>query len=388
MSVLEKLSGRILDSDSHEMYPARLWPEVFGEATAPLAALLQQHSPDAPNTLNAAVERDEAELTEETAESVWGAGSYAPGSFDMRRRLEMMDFFGIDKQLIFASGVGMVGMMCVSDPPAAWLELIGMPETGGIDLPEIGRLMCTMYNDWCISVSQVSPRLRPVAFIDSTSMEGAIAEFERVYEGGVRAVLMPSGLPPGGKAPGHPDLDPLWRTFTEHNVPLLLHSGTDFGLLRSGAWHDYGFDAATWGQGSQLAVGSQNYLTSMIYGGVFERHPELYVGCVEMGAYWIGPMAENTDYVAEQFSRRLSKVLSLKPSEYIRRNVRCSSWWWEDIDKYIERQGLEDVYIFGSDYPHFEGGKDPLNRQANRLARLGETVAEKFFVHNPSVLLP
>jgi hypothetical protein len=68
--------------------------------------------------------------------------------------------------------------------------------------------------------------------------------------------------------------------------------------------------------------------------------------------------------------------------------VRVTPFWWEPIDKYIERFGLEDVYAYGSDYPHFEGGVDPANTYAKALERLGPTVAEKFFVTNAELLMP
>jgi hypothetical protein len=60
----------------------------------------------------------------------------------------------------------------------------------------------------------------------------------------------------------------------------------------------------------------------------------------------------------------------------------------QPVDQYIERYGIEDVYCYGSDYPHLEGGKDPMARFAARLERLGPTIMEKFFVKNGTYLLP
>jgi hypothetical protein len=58
------------------------------------------------------------------------------------------------------------------------------------------------------------------------------------------------------------------------------------------------------------------------------------------------------------------------------------------VDEYIETYGLEDVICYASDYPHLEGGKDPMGRFSNRLAHLGSDVTEKFFVHNGKWILP
>ena len=402
MTAVQEFHGRILDSDSHELAPAPLWPEIFGEVTRPFANIFSAIcSPQAVNSMNADVKEDVAPINADTADAVWQAGGYAPGAFDMNRRLEVMDYFGIDRQLVFASGVGGLGFICVSDPPDLWKMALGLGDVA--EAQSIGREMCKAYNDWCITNSKVSPRLRPVASIETTSMEAAIAESERVIDGGVRAAWVLHGLPPDGKSPGHPDLDPLWRVFADNQVPVIFHIGGDLTVLRSDQWSNYGFDSNMFGSGrpmdcieinldpysfSTMHLGAENYLSAMVFGGVFERHPELRVGCVETGAHWVGPMAENLDNVALQFARRLSGTLSMKPSEYINRNVRVTSFFWEPVDRYMERYGLEDVYTFGTDYPHFEGGKDPLNREAAKLERLGKSAQEKYFVTNGELLLP
>ena len=41
-----------------------------------------------------------------------------------------------------------------------------------------------------------------------------------------------------------------------------------------------------------------------------------------------------------------------------------------------------------TDYPHYEGGKDPIQVMAERLQPLGRDVAEKFFVTNATLVMP
>jgi hypothetical protein len=91
----------------------------------------------------------------------------------------------------------------------------------------------------------------------------------------------------------------------------------------------------------------------------------------------------------EQFPRRYKGVLSKKPSEYIQRNVRVSPFNFEPVDQWIERfPYLQDVYCFSTDYPHYEGGKEPIKVMAERLQRLGSDVMEKFFVTNAEWMMP
>jgi predicted TIM-barrel fold metal-dependent hydrolase len=139
---------------------------------------------------------------------------------------------------------------------------------------------------------------------------------------------------------------------------------------------------------STMHFGAQNFVTTMILGGVFERHPDLRVGVIELTSHWVGPMVENLTGWRDMFAKRLAGTLSLSPSEYLSRNVRVSSFYWEPVDKFIERFGLEDVYVFSSDYPHVEGGIDTAQAFADRLKRLGPDLIEKYFVTNADLLLP
>lgn len=399
---LDGISGRILDADSHEMVPAALWADVFGPTTAPLADLaLRFQEPDALCSLSVPVVKDDAPISDD----MWQAGAKSPGAFDMIRRLEVMDTLGIDQSLVFFTGVGAMGILGVSASAADFRQYMGVeiPDLNGLELTDdllmlAGRMMIAAHNEWAIETGKLSPRLRPVGILVASDLAEAVAEAERLISAGIRAVNLISGLPPAGLSPGHPDLDPLWRVFAESNVPVVLHGAGDFALLKSPAWGDYGLNN-TFGKYkslevafnpyiiSQLHAGVQNFVTTMIFGGVFERFPALRVGCIEVSAHWVGPATENMANVGRQF-RRLTSHLTLTPAEYFRRNIRVTPFWWEPVDQYIDRFGLEDVYIYGSDYPHFEGGRDPARIFSGYLERLGQTVTEKFFVTNSQLLMP
>lgn len=399
---LDDISGRILDADSHEFVPAGLWADVFGPVTAPFADLaLRFHEPDALNSLSAPVEKDDAPISEDT---LWQLGAYSPGAVDMSRRLEVMDALGVEQSLIFFTGVGAMGVLGVSASAKDFKHFMGveMPDLGGMEFTDdvllaAGRILIQAHNDWAIQTAKLSPRLRPVGVLEVQDLATAVADAERLISSGVRAINLISGIPPAGLSPGHPDLDPLWRVFAESNVPILLHGAGDFGFLKSPAWADYGMNN-TFGKYknlevafnpysiSQLNLGVQNYVTAMIFGGVFERFPTLRLGCIEVSAYWVGPATENMANVGRQF-RRLTSHLSLTPAEYFERNIRVTPFWWEPIDQYIDRFGLEDVYVYGSDYPHFEGGCNPAKIFSGYLERLGSAVTEKFFVTNSRLLM-
>jgi hypothetical protein len=77
------------------------------------------------------------------------------------------------------------------------------------------------------------------------------------------------------------------------------------------------------------------------------------------------------------------------PSEYINRNVRVTPFNFEPVDRYFDRYpNLSDVYCYSSDCPHREGGKESHMKFDPTLAKLDETVKDKFFRTNGEWLLP
>ena len=335
MTVLDTVSGRIIDTDNHEYVPAHMWVEKFGEVSKFIAEFfINEHDPNGLESYTAPVYEDEGPVSKELIEKGWGTnrppvGAVAPGAINMRRRVKVMDTYGVDQTFIFAGGPGVIGYMFIQVPERVG-QLMGDVNMTHEQLLECGRSMLIGYNDWCIETAKISPRLRPVAFIDTTDLDLAIAEIDRVAANGIRAVAIPQGLPPGGISPGHPDADPLWDAVVRHDLPVLFHPGGDYGILNSGAWSNYGLsngagkvlespegilDPWTW---SSMHLGAQTTVSVMIYGGVFERFPTLRLGCIEVSAYWVGPMAENLRNVGSQF-RRLTGHLTLTPEEYIQR---------------------------------------------------------------------
>ena len=402
MSALDAVRGRILDVDSHEYIPSGLWATEFGAECGLLADFWESQNEDSVlrgrMSIAAPVKDDLLEISESTMETAWQSGSWAPSAIDMTRRPELLDFLGVSQQMIFPNVIGTVGLNMLSGSQD-WIRAYLQTDLEPSSVRAIGCVLLEAWNRWVIETASLSPRLWPVGLIDTTEISAAVAQAEHLLKSGVRAIGVASGNPPGGLSPGHPDVDELWGFFETNDVPLVLHGGGDFGFLHSKAWADYlppdptrlkvdsvevPLDPYSW---CQLQLGAQNYVIAMIFGGVLERFPRLRVGLIENGAYWVGPTAENMGNVGRQF-RPMLKHLSLTPAEYFQRNIRTSAFWWEPVDQYVERYGLEDVYVYGSDYPHFEGGKDPANRFATALERVGPDVMEKFFVKNAELLMP
>src|SRR5690606_14477760 len=159
---------------------------------------------------------------------------------------------------------------------------------------------------------------------------------------------------PGGRAPADADLDPFSALLADRNISVTLHIGGDRGFLATYGWGNAPafewlkvsteFSPSPWNLSIQHLT-AKNYIAPMVTAGVFERHPNLRFGAIELAAHWIGPLASCLDMWHENnqtFGVNGTQRLKCKPSEYISRNVRVCPFHFEPVDEYIDKYGLED----------------------------------------------
>jgi hypothetical protein len=73
--------------------------------------------------------------------------------------------------------------------------------------------------------------------------------------------------------------------------------------------------------------------------------------------------------------------LSLTPSEFVRRQIRVTPYPHEDAGWIIKNSG-EEICLFSSDYPHVEGGRNPLKRFDDSLASVSQHARDRFYCDN------
>ena len=89
------------------------------------------------------------------------------------------------------------------------------------------------------------------------------------------------------------------------------------------------------------------------------------------------------DSAAHAFRRNETRLqqLSALPSEIVQRQLRVTPYPHEDAGWIIANSG-PDVALFSSDYPHVEGGRAPLKRFDESLARTPKAQRQRFFADN------
>jgi predicted TIM-barrel fold metal-dependent hydrolase len=99
------------------------------------------------------------------------------------------------------------------------------------------------------------------------------------------------------------------------------------------------------------------------------------------GKHQTGPMcAIAGDDAFLRHEDRLQK-LSLRPSEYVTRQIRVTPYPTEDIGWITEQVG-EEICLFSTDYPHVEGGRRPVERFERSLGDASEQVRSRFYAEN------
>jgi predicted TIM-barrel fold metal-dependent hydrolase len=234
-------------------------------------------------------------------------------------------------------------------------------------------------------------RLMGVAIVPLDDAEHAMAELDYVLGTKLKAVWVPH-RPSGDRSPGHVDLDPFWARLAESGTPFVLHVG-GAPLQLAKAWMNNGRPPTKdWMGGGEnlrtkdialLHEGPEAFLTMMVLDGVLERHPRLRGASVELGAGWVPELLRRLDWVVKIWSRTDANLQAMqrRPSEQLTAQLAFTPFVFEEVGALID-QSNPDLYLFSTDYPHVEGGRNPLGRFEASLGDRSESVRDKFYAEN------
>ena len=247
------------------------------------------------------------------------------------------------------------------------------------------------HNRGMVEFCSVDARLLPTCYVPLFDLERAPALAGEAIALGAAALLVASGCPPG-HSPSHLGLDPVWAQAQEAGIPVVFHVGGT-GDLIDPAYFRNGLPVPPDFHGGEENFRSVDYmgipgppaqtLATMIFDGVLDRFPDLRFGVVEQGAIWVPSWLRQMESAFQAFHRHEERLqaLSLRPTEYVRRQVRFTPYPAEDVGWIIEQSGPE-LLLFSSDFPHVEGGRKPLERFEASLGDASEDVRRRFYCDN------
>ena len=219
----------------------------------------------------------------------------------------------------------------------------------------------TAWNRWCATVvTDGKGRLHPVAHLTLRDADWVQAQLAELSAHGVRlAMVAPSAV--DGRALSHPDHEPLWDAFVDHGVTPVFHVADQPRLLDEAFYTDPDDSFVPVLESVFLWVPPAIAVTDLIVNGVLARHPDLRIGIVELSSVWVPQylmMLDGGWDFTSTLNGRPAVELELRPSEYFRRQVRVSSFSYEQPSRLAAKS--HDLYMCCSDFPHSEGTATPL----------------------------
>jgi predicted TIM-barrel fold metal-dependent hydrolase len=199
-------------------------------------------------------------------------------------------------------------------------------------------------------------RYRLAISVNPYDVVGAVREIEDLADvPGVCGIFVPHA----GVAMGRTSLFPVYEAAAGHRLPVILHPTGGEGNLAQAPRLAGGLPATYPERHSLLLQPGQAVLASMIFGGIFDRFPDLRLVLSEYGFSWLPSMVATMDAAYEQGDGVLSG-LAKPPSEYVWDNVRFTSQPLdeperiEDLWLVLELARAETTLMFSSDYPHWD----------------------------------
>jgi uncharacterized protein len=298
----------------------------------------------------------------------------ALGAFRKQDRPRSLDLLGFASQLVFTT---------------AMLRFTGTTET---DL-DAAYGLATAHNRYMVDFCAADRRLLAVGYVPLADFDRARRAAREAIDMGCKALMIPSRCPKT-HSPSHIALDPVWAQAQEAGLPIVLHVGGT-GQLIDPAYFDNGLPPVPDFHGGDdnfksidyMAIGYQpmQTMSALVIDGVLDRFPGLKFGLIELGASWLPGWMRNMDAAHNAFYKNEERLqrMSLKPSEFVRRQVRVTPYPHEDTGWIIANSG-DEVCLFSSDYPHVEGGRNPLKRFEASLdnAAIGAAARQRFYCDN------
>lgn len=275
----------------------------------------------------------------------------ALGAFNGDERSTALDLLGFQQQVVFSS-------FCATK----------IFETKD---PNVMYAAAAAHNRSMAEFCDADPRLIGIAMLPLDDPTRAMSLLQEALNLNLGGAWIPSRAP-GGRSPGHPDHDPIWRKLEESKVPFIQHVGSS-NLSVPDEWMNDGIEGRQTARGGAEVIGSkdltvifqaaQRFISVLTLDGVLERFPNLKGGVIELGAGWVPDTIRRLDHAVDIWARSEPHLADFerKPSEQFREQLRFTPYPFEAVGQ-LMKESSSELYLFSTDYPHAEGGRDPIKR--------------------------
>jgi predicted TIM-barrel fold metal-dependent hydrolase len=242
------------------------------------------------------------------------------------------------------------------DPEARLADQDADGVAAEIIYPTVGMVLCNhddgdykkacfdAYNRWIASYCSTHPdRLLGAGQSAMRSPAEGIADLESIKALGLRGVMMP-GNPAYDEDYDSKAWDPLWEAAVDLQLPLSFHILTTRGEQVRGPRMN-GF--------LSVVRGCQDIMGMLVFGAVFERHPDLKVVCVEADAGWVPHFMYRMDHAYNRHRHWLQpdQELSKPPSEYFADNIYVT--FQDDWSAFKQVNDMSwRRLMWANDFPH------------------------------------
>lgn len=333
---MAKDGKRLMDSDMHIIEPPDLWERYIDPAfknRAPKGWPGHENPSvlEVDGTVYPKSARQPAAHYQSMYHKVSGRYTHAIArGYDAVSQLVGMDTEGIDVAVLF---------------PTRGLYALAKNDLD----PNLAAAISRAYNDWLADFCSENPqRLIGAAMVPPHHIDAAVAETRRmVEEHGFKAIFMRPN-PVAGRNWSDPYYDPLWAEAQRLNIAVGFHEGGEVDLPQVGSHFPNTMMRHTCTHPMAMMLAT----VDMIGGAVLERFPSLRVAFLEGNCSWAPFLLWRLDEHWEWRHQWEGKALTMKPSDYFKRqcflSIECDE---EPARLAVEALG-EDFFVFSTDYPH------------------------------------
>jgi predicted TIM-barrel fold metal-dependent hydrolase len=278
--------------------------------------------------------------------------------YDVEPRYKLMQEYGISRALMWPTLGSVIEQAMPEDPYAVAVSFHALNQW--------------MLDHWTYEYEHA---IYPTPMISLQDLRSACDELEWVAARGAKVVYLstaPTSGFGGRRSIAQEEFDPFWTLLEDTGVVAGFHQvvnrrypvdvaeldGTGeagryfvppgFGL----AFHQTLSFRALCTPRWQVA----DFIASLIGHGCLARHPRVKVAIVEFGTEYVRPMVQQFQDAYE----RTPVLFDEDPMEALRRNVFIHAFQEKNPIELIELLGVENT-MWGSDFPHPEGMRDPLS---------------------------